>query len=45
MRSILFDNFEERSQEVRSYFLFVKNLEHGSIQLNIINTKKQHQKK
>jgi hypothetical protein len=45
MKSTLFENFEERCQEVRSYFLFLKNLEHGSIQLNIVKAKNQNQKK
>ncbi len=36
MTSILFQDFEERSQEVRRYFLFLKNLEYGSIQLNVM---------
>lgn len=36
MISTLFQDFEERSQEVRSYFLFLKNLEYGSIKLSIM---------
>lgn len=45
MESTLFENFEERSQEVRSYFLFLKNLEHGSIQLNIVRAKNPNPQK
>lgn len=45
MQSTLFENFEERSQEVRSFFLFLKNLEHGSIQLNIVKAKNQNPQK
>lgn len=39
MNSTLFEDFEERSQEVRKYFLFLKNLEHGSIRLHIVNSR------
>jgi len=45
MKSTLFENFDERAQEVRSYFLFLKNLEHGSIQLTIVNTKNRRTQK
>ncbi len=45
MNSTLFENFDERAQEVRNYFLFLKNLEHGSIQLTIVNTKNRRTQK
>ncbi len=45
MKSTLLENFEERSQEVRSYFLFLKNIDHGSIQLNIVNAKNKKPEK
>ncbi|MDY6781421.1 MAG: MAE_28990/MAE_18760 family HEPN-like nuclease [Cyanobacteriota bacterium] len=45
MKSTLFKDFDERSQEVRSYFLFIKNLEYGSIQLNVVNAKSSNPKK
>ncbi|MGL6338366.1 MAG: MAE_28990/MAE_18760 family HEPN-like nuclease [Waterburya sp.] len=35
MKSTLFKDFDERSQEVSKYFLFLKNLEQGLIRLNI----------
>ncbi|MBH8571924.1 hypothetical protein I8752_02530 [Nostocaceae cyanobacterium CENA369] len=37
MRSILFQNFDELAQEVSKYFLFLKNLEQGSILLSMGN--------
>ena len=37
MRSILFEDFEMRAKEVSKYFLFLKNLEQGSIRLNMPN--------
>ncbi|MFM2062701.1 MAG: hypothetical protein RLZZ507_2371 [Cyanobacteriota bacterium] len=37
MRSTLFEDFDKRAQEVRRYFIFLKNLEQGSIQLSIGN--------
>jgi hypothetical protein len=39
MKSTLFQNFDERAQEVSRYFLFLKNLEQGSIQLSMGNPK------
>jgi hypothetical protein len=38
MRSTLFEDFDKRAQEVRRYFIFLKNLEQGSIQLSMGNT-------
>ena len=38
MRSTLFEDFDKRAQEVRRYFIFLKNLEKGSIQLSMGNT-------
>ncbi len=35
MKSSLFEDFDERSQEVSKYFLFLKNLEKGSIKLEM----------
>jgi hypothetical protein len=35
MTSLLFQDFNERSKEVRKYFIFLKNLEQGSIQLSM----------
>ncbi|MBD2519478.1 hypothetical protein H6G93_31860 [Nostoc sp. FACHB-973] len=37
MKSILFQNFDERAQEVSRYFFFLKNLEKGSIKLSMGN--------
>lgn len=37
MRSTLFEDFEKRAKEVSKYFLFLKNLEQGSILLNMGN--------
>ncbi|MDD1414614.1 MAE_28990/MAE_18760 family HEPN-like nuclease [Dolichospermum sp. ST_con] len=37
MRSTLFEDFDKRAQEVRRYFIFLKNLEKGSIQLSLGN--------
>ncbi|WP_414529471.1 MAE_28990/MAE_18760 family HEPN-like nuclease [Nodularia chucula] len=37
MKSTLFQNFDERAQEVSRYFLLLKNLEKGSIQLRMGN--------
>ncbi|MGL5795653.1 MAG: MAE_28990/MAE_18760 family HEPN-like nuclease, partial [Waterburya sp.] len=37
MKSTLFKDFDERSQEVSKYFLFLKNLEQGSIKLSLGN--------
>ncbi len=37
MRSILFEDFDTRAKEVSKYFLFLKNLEQGSIKLNMPN--------
>jgi hypothetical protein len=37
MKSKLFSDFDERAQEVSKYFLFLKNLEQGSIQLRMGN--------
>lgn len=45
MKSTLFEDFDKRSQEVRSYFLLLKNLEFGSMQLNIVEAKKKNPKK
>ena len=39
MRSILFEDFDNRAKEVSKYFLFLKNLEQGTIQLNMPNIK------
>ncbi len=39
MKSTLFKDFDERSQEVSRYFLFLKNLEQGSIKLSMGNAK------
>ncbi len=39
MRSILFEDFDKRAKEVSKYFLFLKNLEQGTIQLNMPNIK------
>jgi hypothetical protein len=35
MTSLLFQDFDERAKEVRKYFIFLKNLEQGSIQLSM----------
>ncbi|WP_414575884.1 MAE_28990/MAE_18760 family HEPN-like nuclease [Anabaena sp. CCY 9402-a] len=40
MKSILFQNFDKRAQEVSRYFLFLKNLEQGSILLSMGNANK-----
>ncbi len=45
MKSILFENFDVRSQEVKNYFLFLKDLEHGLIQSSVITTEKTKPKK
>lgn len=37
MKSTLFKDFDERAQEVSRYFLFLKNLEQGSIKLSMGN--------
>jgi len=37
MKSTLFKDFDERSQEVSRYFWFIKNLEQGSIKLSMGN--------
>ncbi|VXD22337.1 XisH domain-containing protein (fragment) [Planktothrix serta PCC 8927] len=37
METRLLQNFDERAQEVSRYFIFLKNLEQGSIQLSIGN--------
>lgn len=37
MKSTLFKDFDERSQEVSKYFLLLKNLEQGSIKLSMGN--------
>ncbi|BAY31472.1 hypothetical protein NIES2107_33310 [Nostoc carneum NIES-2107] len=37
MESTLFKDFDERAQEVSRYFLFLKNLEQGSIKLSMGN--------
>ncbi|MCC5658475.1 hypothetical protein LC608_16050 [Nostoc sp. XA010] len=39
MKSTLFQDFDERAQEVSRYFLFLKNLEQGSIKLSMGNGK------
>lgn len=39
MKSTLFKDFDERAQEVSRYFLFLKNLEQGSIKLSMGNAK------
>ncbi|MEH2113552.1 MAE_28990/MAE_18760 family HEPN-like nuclease [Nostoc sp.] len=39
MKSTLFQDFDERAQEVSRYFLFLKNLEQGSIKLSMGNAK------
>ncbi|YAF95024.1 MAG: MAE_28990/MAE_18760 family HEPN-like nuclease [Nodularia sp. CChRGM 3473] len=39
MKSTLFKDFDERSQEVSRYFLFLKNLEQGSIKLSMGNAR------
>lgn len=39
MKSTLFQDFDERAQEVSRYFLFLKNLEQGSIRLSMGNAK------
>jgi hypothetical protein len=38
MKSTLFKDFDERSQEVSKYFLLLKNLEQGSIKLSMGNS-------
>ena len=37
MKSKLFEDFDERAQEVSKYFFMLKNLEQGSIQLRMGN--------
>ncbi|MCP2728141.1 hypothetical protein NJ959_06590 [Symplocastrum sp. BBK-W-15] len=37
MKSTLFTDFDKRAQEVRRYFLLLKNLEKGSIKLSMGN--------
>lgn len=44
MKNKLFEDFDERAQEVSSYFLLVKNLEQGSIKLSMGNDNKQKTK-
>ncbi|MFN6530465.1 MAE_28990/MAE_18760 family HEPN-like nuclease [Nostoc sp. ChiSLP03a] len=39
MKSTLFQDFDERAQEVSRYFLLLKNLEQGSIKLSMGNAK------
>ncbi len=39
MKSTLFQDFDGRAQEVSRYFLFLKNLEQGSIKLSMGNAK------
>lgn len=39
MKSKLFEDFDERAQEVSKYFFLLKNLEQGSIKLSIGNSK------
>ncbi|MDZ7992312.1 MAG: MAE_28990/MAE_18760 family HEPN-like nuclease [Nostoc sp. EfeVER01] len=39
MKSTLFQDFDDRAQEVSRYFLFLKNLEQGSIKLSMGNAK------
>ncbi len=39
MKSTLFKDFDKRAQEVRRYFLLLKNLEYGSIKLSMGNGK------
>ena len=41
MKSSLFEDFDERAQEVSKYFLFLKNLEKGSIKLGMGNENKK----
>jgi len=44
MRSILFKDFEERSQEVSKFLMLLKNLEQGSIKLNMGNSRNKKNK-
>jgi hypothetical protein len=39
MKSKLFEDFDERAQEVSKYFFLLKNLERGSIKLSMGNPK------
>ncbi|VEP16911.1 conserved hypothetical protein [Hyella patelloides LEGE 07179] len=45
MKSKLFEDFDERAQEVSKYFFLLQNLEQGSIQLAMGNVKHQKVKK
>lgn len=42
MKSQLFQDFDERSKEVSKYFIFLKNLEQGTIKLCINPSDKKH---
>ncbi len=41
MKSKLFEDFDERAQEVSKYFFLLKNLEQGSIKLIMGNSNNQ----
>lgn len=45
MKSTLFKDFDERSQEVSKFFMLLKNLEQGSIKLAMENLHNQKIKK
>lgn len=44
MKSTLFKDFDERSQEVSRYFWFIKNLDQGSIKLSMGNAQNRKTK-
>lgn len=44
MKNKLFEDFDDRAQEVSKYFFLVKNLEQGSIKLSMGNSNNQKTK-